>query len=114
METLNRKQYGIRLITLYISTILTFIICTILLFSTFNASELGEAALLGLGSIGMISFLLLGILYLILITINISFLKKRLYDIGISKWWSILVLIPIFGQIFSIAMIYPKSKTENN
>jgi uncharacterized membrane protein YhaH (DUF805 family) len=52
-------------------------------------------------------------IFLVVAPINIYLLRKRLNDIGISSWWSVLVLIPIFGQIFSIAMIYPKGDVDS-
>ena len=95
MKTLNRKEYIIRIFACY-SVI--FLVWSFLFFSA-----KGDPISMFLGGLFSVAFLL-G-----LTPVVMYFMVRRLHDINLSGWWSILQLAPILMYIVAIivTLIFP-------
>lgn len=117
METLNRKQYALKLVMTYIiSLFVSYIIILIPDSISPSVDEMSTSAYaLELSFGAYISIIISTLIFYILVTlISIALVTKRLNDIKVNKIWRVFIIIPIIGQIISILLIFPKSKTFEN
>jgi uncharacterized membrane protein YhaH (DUF805 family) len=106
---LDRVQYATRLLIVY----LTYFIILFYVNPSIDFLFPDKSGFKGLILLGNI-FVIFSLLTLACLVCTAYFASKRLNDMNVSGWWGVVTIIPIVGQIFSIALIVPAgTKGEN-
>ena len=79
---------------------------------------IGASALMGGGSpesMGPVTMILVGIIYVAAIVVSIMFAKRRLNDLNRSGWWCLLFLVPLVNFAITIYILFfPGTQGSNN
>ncbi|MEM7564412.1 MAG: DUF805 domain-containing protein [Pseudomonadota bacterium] len=78
---------------------------------------IGASALMGgdPSDMGIVSMLIVGLLYLATIVVSIMFAKRRLNDLNRSGWWCLLFLVPLVNLAITIYILFfPGTDGSNN
>ncbi len=61
--------------------------------------------------VGAVAFMLV---YALLILVSFSLVVRRLHDIGVSGWWSLLLLVPFVNLAFGLYILFRRGAQVEN